>query len=177
LSSGRRVWGIGVDDTHDFNDLRRTATGWTMVDAVSSSADDVLAALRGGRMYAVSGHGGRSATVLKSVSTTGSRLQVACEGAAATFSFIGQDGRLLEIAAGVRSASYSFSTADTYVRTVIHSPDSVLYLNPVTRTTADSATQEADVDLFLTWVSRLAVGVVCAGLLALIARAKGRPSS
>lgn len=37
LSSGHVVWAIANDDTHDTADVRRTAAGWTMIDAPSAS--------------------------------------------------------------------------------------------------------------------------------------------
>ncbi len=53
LSAGRPVWALGDDDSHDITDPRRFAVAWTMIDAPSGEAADVLAALRVGRSYAV----------------------------------------------------------------------------------------------------------------------------
>lgn len=171
LSSGRLVWGIGVDDTHDVMNARRTATGWTMIGAASTATSDVLAGLRAGRMYAVAGHEGRSSTVLSSVTVTNGTLFVTCEGKPATFSFVGQDGRLLKTVDETLIAKYRISAEDTYVRTVIQAPDAVLYLNPIVRYDGVRLHAPAtQVDGWATRVARLALVTGCGLLLMLVTR-------
>ena len=53
LSAGRLVWGLANDDNHDINDPRRMAIAWTMVNAQTSRAAEIVSALAEGRHYAV----------------------------------------------------------------------------------------------------------------------------
>ncbi len=59
LCSGRRVWGVAVDDAHDFisfgPQLRNPGRGWVVVEATARSAAAVMAALRDGRFYSSTG--------------------------------------------------------------------------------------------------------------------------
>ncbi len=41
LSSGRAVWALGNDDTHDLNDPQRTGAAWTMIDAATPAGPDI----------------------------------------------------------------------------------------------------------------------------------------
>jgi len=52
LASGKRVWGLAVDDTHWRGD---EGGGWVMVQADALSVEALLAALAAGRFYATSG--------------------------------------------------------------------------------------------------------------------------
>ena len=45
LSAGHPVWAVANDDTHDLTDSHRTAAGWNMIDAATSSTADVVDAL------------------------------------------------------------------------------------------------------------------------------------
>jgi hypothetical protein len=145
-----------------------------MVNAASTAAGDVLGALGAGRMYAVAGRQGRSGTVLKSVEVIEGTVRVVCEGAPATFSFIGQEGRLLKTVRAARSATYAVAPDDAYIRTVIRAPDAVLYLNPVVRydgVRLDSP--KAMVDRSATRRARVGVAVACVLLLVVVGRWRG----
>lgn len=139
LSSGRVVWAMANDDTHDTRDARRTAAGWNMIDAPSTSAADLVDAMRQGLMYAV----GRrregpapsddAALRVVGVSVDGNTLRVATEGPAADVEFIGHQGRSRGKFVGVHDAEVTFGREDTYIRAVIDGPDRRVYLNPVLR--------------------------------------------
>jgi hypothetical protein len=136
LSSGRVVWALADDDTHDVNDARRTAVAWNMIDAPTPSTTDVVAALRAGRTYAVAGkHSDPETrdTQVTNVDVNGGRLVVTCAGEPATFVFIGQNGNVRGTVKNALRAGYTFDSQDTYIRTVIHSPKATMYLNPVLR--------------------------------------------
>lgn len=165
LSSGHAVWAVANDDTHDLRDVRRTAAGWNMIDATSSSTVDVVDALRTGRSYAVLRVGSIDAsnvTVVNQVDVQDSTLRVSVSGAASTFSFIGQNGAVRKTVKDVTAATYTFESADTYVRTVVTSPQTVLYLNPVLRYDgARLPVPVATVDVASTWMLRLSIGLGC----------------
>ena len=136
LSSGHAVWALANDDTHDLADPARTGMAWNMIDAASPSTRDVVDALRAGRTYAVS----RTSQTISGVQTVlagfefnDGTLVVTCAGEPSTFNFVGQDGVIRKSVKDAMSASYTFTAADTYIRTVIESPRALLYLNPVLR--------------------------------------------
>jgi hypothetical protein len=178
LSSGRAVWAVGNDDTHDLNNLRRTAVAWTMIDAATPSTHDVIAALRAGRSYAVM----RTNEIASAVETTladvqfeDGRLTVTCDGEPSTFLFIGQNGAVHKTVQDTLRAEYTFQPMDTYVRTVIRAPRTAMYLNPVLRHAGSSFTPPAaTVDTAGTWLLRGASAT--AGCLLLYAmRERRRP--
>jgi hypothetical protein len=136
LSSGRVVWALGNDDTHDLGDPRRTAMAWTMINAPSPALHDVVSALKAGRGYAVSRTNESASAIETSVSAVrveGDTLEVAAAGDPSTFLFVGQHGAVQKTVKHAVSASYTFGADDTYIRTVIRSPRTAMYLNPVYR--------------------------------------------
>jgi hypothetical protein len=136
LSAGRAVWAIANDDTHDLTDIRRTGRAWTMINAPSAAAPEIVAALRSGRSYAVHRtNEGASAieTVLDRVAFAEGTLTVTVAGDPSTFIFVGQDGQVRDTLKSRTSASYTFRPDDTYVRTVIRAPRTAMLLNPVLR--------------------------------------------
>lgn len=138
LSAGRLVWGLGNDDNHDLADLRRLGTAWTMVDARSTSVADVIASLRAGRHYSVlrklaADDPNAEATELVAVEFADGRLSVRCTGALATFVFVGQNGSVRKTVTSATNAEYRFTDQDPYIRVVVDSPRTVMYLNPIVR--------------------------------------------
>lgn len=166
LSSGRAVWAVANDDTHDLNDPRRTAVGWNMIDAPSASNDDIVGALKRGRSYAVLRTGALEAaniTTLSALQVHNGTISVTLAGAPSTIKFVGQDGAVRYSVDEAHSASYRLAESDTYIRTVIRTPQTVLYLNPVLRWNGSRLpAPAATVDLAWTWVQRggLAIGAV-----------------
>ena len=136
LSAGRLVWAMGNDDTHDLGDVRRSAVAWTMIDAASASNADITSALRAGRSYAVQRTGALDAsgiTTLSALSVDAGTITVTLNGAASTVMFIGQDGVVRQTVMDAWRASYRMTDTDSYVRTVVTSPQTTMYLNPVVR--------------------------------------------
>jgi hypothetical protein len=158
LSSGRAVWAIGNDDTHDLANRGRTAAAWTMIDAPSTSTDDIVAALRKGRSYTVTrtNQGATNIeTEMADVSFDDGKLTVSVRGDLSTFVFIGQNGVIRSKVEEVVEATYEFAESDTYIRTVIHSPRTTMYLNPVSRSHGpERAASRATVHTAGTWGMR-----------------------
>lgn len=181
LSAGRPVWAIANDDTHDLGDARRTAAGWTMIDAASPTLDDIVDALRAGRSYAVQRTGAVGAadvTALDSLTVDDDEtLSVVLRGAPSDISFIGQNGVVRKVVKNVTGAQYRMVDADTYVRVVVESPQTVLYLNPVIRYDGNAAPvmPRATVDVAATWTFR--GGLLTGGLLLVAYRVLRRRSS
>jgi hypothetical protein len=168
LSAGHMVWGLGNDDTHDLDDPRRTAMAWTMIGAPSAALPDIVDALRAGRAYAVS----RTNAVASAIETTlgqftvaDATLTVTCVGEPSTFVFIGQNGVIRKTVKEAMQASYTFAADDSYIRTVIRSPKTSMFLNPVLRQDGiHHQARVATVNVAGTWLFRgvmvLAVAVV-----------------
>jgi hypothetical protein len=168
LSAGRAVWAVANDDNHDLNERRRFAAAWNMIDAPSASAADIVKALRAGRTYAVLRTDeiptARETTV-KSVTFDAGVLRVRTSGEPATIVFIGQDGVERRRVQRANHAEYAVSDGDTYVRTVVYSPRSVMFLNPVLRYDGRAIPAPmARIAVARTWAMR---GSVVAAVLAL----------
>jgi hypothetical protein len=165
LSSGRPVWALANDDTHDLSDVRRTAVGWNMIDSPSPSTADIISALRTGRSYAVLRTGAADAaglTTLSSVAVHDGTIRVELEGALSTITFIGQDGTVRRTAKDASTAEYTMTDGDTYVRTVVTSPQTTLFLNPVIRWDGSTLpAPAARVDAAWTWTQRGGIAFGC----------------
>jgi hypothetical protein len=136
LSAGRAVWALANDDNHDLNERRRFGVAWNMIDAPSASAPDIVNALRAGRTYAVLRTDEIPTardTTLESVTVSDGVLRVRIKGEPATIVFIGQNGEERRRVSHASKAEYTLAGGDTYVRTVVYSPRTVMFLNPVLR--------------------------------------------
>jgi hypothetical protein len=178
LSTGHAVWAVANDDTHDLTDSRRTAAGWNMVGAPTTSTKDVVDALRAGRSYAVLRTGtvaSANLTTLVQVDVSENTLTVSIKGAESTFKFVGQDGTVRETVKNAVTASYAIEPADTYVRTVITSPQTVLYVNPIVRYDGKNLpVPMASVDVASTWAIRGGSGLGVGLLWLALARRRRR---
>ncbi len=182
LSSGHAVWAMANDDTHDIDDPKRSGMGWTMIDAASTSTTDIIAGLRAGRSYAV----GRQDDVPEGMDTRladvrfeNGTLHVTTEGVVPNIEFVGQGGRSLLTVDGARRASYTFDARDTYVRAVVHTPQTTIYLNPVLRYNGRALpTPVVTINGPRTWFLRTTViTVLLAGAILLWPRRKGMPGT
>lgn len=170
LSAGRAVWAMANDDTHDTGDPRRTAAAWTMIDAASTRPQDVVPALRAGRAVAVA-RGPDEATdmdvVVTRVAMSGDTLSIATEGETSDIQFVSDGGQARATTVGVRAATYTFTAQDSYVRTVIRTPQTTIFLNPVVRADGGGVPRTAaTIDGPRTWALRiLTTGVLVAAAL------------
>jgi hypothetical protein len=138
---------------------------------------DVVEALRAGRSYAVSRINEVASaldTTLGAVTLDGETVSVTCVGEPSTFLFIGQNGVIRKTVKDATSASYTFGRDDTYVRTVIRSPRTAMYLNPVIRTEdGRPMAPMASVNAAGTWVLRASFAMAGVALY-LLYRTRGR---
>jgi hypothetical protein len=134
LSSGRRAWIVGNDDSHDPGNARETGVYWTMVNARSLQTGDIVTAMSEGRTYGVAGRGGAMTIRVKAVETRGMTVTVVLDTVAERIEFIGQHGAVKAVVRNAARASYAFATGDTYIRIKAAAARNVLYLNPVFRT-------------------------------------------
>ncbi len=174
LSSGHAVWIVANDDTHDVTDPQRMAVAWNMIDAPSGDTRDVIAALATGRAYAVSGNGEHKDgvdAVLTSVDVHDGTLVVSLAGTPATILFIGQNGSVRKTAELATTASYTMMPQDSYIRIVIRTPNTVMYLNPVirydgVRLPSPVATRDGNA----TWLQRTLIAFGCIALVPVLWR-------
>jgi len=175
-NTGHVVWALANDDAHDVTNLKRTFIAWNMIDSPSASAPDIISALREGRTYGVSLVGSKPDASLKSVEVRDAAVTVSSSGVPATYLFVGQDGAIRGTANQVMEATYTFAATDTYIRTVIRTPNVVMYINPVlrydgTRLPAPSAT----VDTTSTWLHRVIILIISAAIVFLLWRRRVAP--
>jgi len=180
LSAGRLVWGLANDDSHDITDPRRMASAWTMVNAQTNNAQEVVRALRDGRHYAVRrpdiDEPDANDTEVASVEVSDGRLTIRCSGEPATFVFVGQGGTVRKTVYNNLTADYTFTPQDTYIRGVVYAPRSVIYLNPVLRFDGTHVpAAAATVDRAGTWLFRI-TSITGATLLVAIAWRRRWPS-
>jgi hypothetical protein len=127
LSKGRRVWGIAVDDAHNYVDefgpnLANPGRGWVQVKAKSLSQQDIFDAMAEGDFYASTG-----VTIGDMVANTREiKIDIDPEthtdGTEARYStmFTGGNGRLLYESIS-KSPSYTPTRLDGYVRAAVYS--------------------------------------------------------
>ena len=142
-----------------------------MIDAPSTSTADVVAALRDGRAYAVLRTDEiptADETTVTSLELRDGTLTVTWAGAPSIVAFFGQNGEQRKSVRNVTSATYTFDERDTYIRAVIYSPRTIMFLNPVFRYDGVRVpAPAAQIDSVATWTMRASVGgaVLALGLL------------
>src|SRR5688572_24883326 len=121
LSAGVRVFGVAVDDAHNFRqeftvDRANPGRGWVVARAPSLTREHIVAALNTGEFYASSG------VELKSIASTSDALSVEIQTASLIQAakryrvvFIGRNGREL-VTSQQNPAQYTFKGNEGYVR-------------------------------------------------------------
>lgn len=140
LSSGRPVWLLAGDDSHDVEGTGETGTNYTRILAPSPADRDVVEALRMGRAYGVRATHHRATLELDRMSMEHDTFTVALHGALRAVRVVGQDGKVRarwyrtgvpsDTAVVLRTVA---SAGDGYLRVVAEGPDEWLYTNPVVR--------------------------------------------
>ena len=162
LSSGHPIWALANDDIHDLSNVRRLAIAWNMIDAPTPHEPDIVAALRAGRsvLHLACRQDRRRGPRRRA------RARLGADGVVHRGAWdvrLHRPGR--RGAADVRSghAGDIFDQADdTYIRTVIRTPNMVMYLNPVLRYDGTSVpVPVATVNEPLTWASHVFVVLLC----------------
>lgn len=119
LSAGREIYGIAVDDAHEFKlfgpERSNPGRGWVQVRATGLSEESLLSAIERGEFYASTG------VKLDSLERTedGIDLRIAPQGDERYLvRFVGKGGRVLNESTGLE-ARYSLKRGDGYVRASI----------------------------------------------------------
>jgi hypothetical protein len=133
LSSGQLVYGIAVDDAHNFKRpwdrlAAQPGQGWVMVRAESLSAASILTALEQGDFYASTG------VTLQDYSVDDRRMTITIAPdpmAKYRVQFIGRGGKILKEAIA-SPATYEFAGTEGYVRAkIIDSNGDIAWTQPI----------------------------------------------
>lgn len=133
LSSGKLVYGIAVDDAHDFKHfeeqkLSRPGKGWVVVRAAKLSADSILEAMERGDFYASTGVELIDYQVNSKTMTISIKQDPLSK---YTVRFIGKDGKILK-ETFENPAVYEFRGDELYVRAkVLESNGKFAWTQPV----------------------------------------------
>jgi hypothetical protein len=171
LSSGHLVWGLANDDTHDITDRQRNGVAWNMIGADSASTADIVQALKAGRTYAVMKTAEDPSLPdppVPGVHFNNGTLTVTST-EPSTFWFIGQNGTVRNSVNQTTQAIYTFANEDTYIRTVIRSPRTAIFVNPVVRYDGRQvAVLKATQDTANTWLWRISYAGITGAALAIV---------
>ena len=146
LSAGHYSFGLHNDDLHDFKKSKNIAIRSTVINAPSTSAEDITEALYEGRFYALYtpdfGNGDMSVKVEKNLTVPyieeigmrGDTIYVSFTESADSIKFTGQNQRLLHCAYNCDKAYYAMGKEDSYARITAYFADGErIYSNPFAR--------------------------------------------
>ncbi len=139
LTAGNPVWAIGNDDVHDVRNANETGVVWTMVNAPTQRASDILAALRRGQMYVVAGTPRGSPAQLRDVTVHGDTITTRFDQRMQHIEVITDASVVRGKSSDADSIQYVMRDADHYARVVATSAGGTLYVNPVIRATGTPA--------------------------------------
>ena len=138
LTSGKRIWGVAVDDSHHLKrpwdtDVALPGKGWIMVRASKRTAHAILVAIEQGDFYASTG------VEIEDYGVDANAIKVKVKEknfARYVVQFVGAKGRVLQETAGP-AATYARKGNEPYVRArIIDSNGRMAWCQPVLRTGA-----------------------------------------
>lgn len=122
LTAGRRVFGIAVDDAHDFltfaENRSNPGRGWITVNAEKPEADQILEAVRRGRFYASTG------PVIHTLETRRRGLVVEADG---KVTFFGRRGEVVGKGSGYQRLRWR----QHYLRAKVETPHGIAWTQPL----------------------------------------------
>jgi hypothetical protein len=157
LSSGKKVWIMANDDTHDINSSEGAGNYWNMILSNDCSSNSIINSIKTGAHFAASGKNGVVENSIKRVVVENNRLEVKLTEDAEAFIFISDNSYVKKIVNEKTScAFYDIQPEDTYVRVEVHNKNSRMYLNPVFRYTGEIIEQHASIN----WIASIAYWVI-----------------
>ena len=174
LSSGKAVWLLANDDTHDINDKVETGVCWTLINSPDKNAENILNSLKTGKAIGIKGKNFDNPLMLENVSVDSMTVSYKFN-MPANVRLVGDEGKIKAEASNADSISYTLKPEDTYLRAVVNTPDSVsfLYLNPVIRYDGGAPPSNpfiAQVNYFQTYLIRILILVPYLLIIYLIIR-------
>jgi hypothetical protein len=116
LSSGKIIWAMGTDDSHTFKEINRK--GSVIVNADSLTIDDIMASLRTGNFYVITGRGNPATPEdarISSITVSGLTITVRVP-ETSTIQWITKDGVVVKTTHNVLQDSYTVNGNEKYVR-------------------------------------------------------------
>lgn len=132
LTSGKLVWGIGDDDTHDLikeKPFRR----YNMVFAKNGTKEEIIKSMKNGKHYFALSENTNDGFRLNFCKIENEKLNVKFNQVADTIFFIGDRGKKIKTIISDSLAEISLKQLENYVRIKAIKADKELYLNPIIR--------------------------------------------
>lgn len=116
LSSGKIVWAMGTDDSHTFKEINKK--GSVIVNADRLTIDDIMASLRSGNFYVITGRGNPVTpgdARISSITVSGLTITVKVP-ETSTIQWIKKDGVVVKTTNNMLQDSYTVNGDEKYVR-------------------------------------------------------------
>ena len=116
LSSGKIVWAMGTDDSHTFKEINKK--GSVIVNADRLTIDDIMANLRSGNFYVITGRGNPATpgdARISSITVSGLTITIKVP-ETSTIQWIKKDGVVAKTTNNVFQDSYTVNGDEKYVR-------------------------------------------------------------
>jgi len=189
LSAGNYVTILGNDDAHDISNPDEIGHHCTLINAPTSSQNDIISALKTGNAIGVKiwrpiGESMEDKIkrtyilpVLLKAELSTDTFNIATDSLIKEIRFIGQNGTLLKAVQNTHGDYYQIKKQDHYVRTEIKFANQItFYLNPICRFDGDQPTKLrlAEIDPVWTLILRLIgfAALIFAGLIFYLIRKK-----
>ncbi|WP_417589738.1 hypothetical protein [Owenweeksia hongkongensis] len=164
LSVGRLSWLLSNDDTHDVSDSDFTFRKWTMIFGDGESQDEVLGAMKAGKMYGVNSVEAGCNNQLEFCKIENDTLKVTFTNKQVSLVLVGQNGEELDVVYSTNSAKFKMPQDQPYIRIFGFNPECHTLLNPIVRwdgtNLALSSSLTAEVNWFQTILAKLLVFII-----------------
>lgn len=164
LSNGHKVWIVADDDTHNVLDSGETGVCWTMIYAPNNgNQQEITQALKNGQAFGVQGKQGKMDIFPKLIHLSDSIYSINMMDTVESISLIGQNGKKLAISLNSHHIDYKLKKTDTYIRAIIKTPQTTLWLNPVLRDSKTAIPRKNELHTILyrlLWITGYAILIV-----------------
>ena len=150
LSNGHKAWIVADDDTHNVLDSGETGVCWTMIYAPNNgNQQEITTALKNGQAFGVQGKQGKMDIFPKLIHLTDSIYSITMMDTVESITMIGQNGKKLAVTLNSNHLDYILKKTDTYIRAIIKTPQTSLWLNPILRDSQTPIPQKNDLQTLL----------------------------
>ncbi len=133
LSSGKLLWALSGDDSHDIDKSYYTFVNWNRIGITNKNKNSVMKALREGNHYAVTNKKHVDTNFLDSCVLNNNQVTVYFKNQADRITFIGNHGTINKDYKNCKAASCTISPNDTYIRVEAETGNGTIFLNPLIR--------------------------------------------
>lgn len=118
LSTGRKVWGFGNDDSHVYGQEKRA---WNVVRAKENTNEAIIDAIKEGNFYVSTGYGFEAIRVEGDTVVVDLRSNELLDKMYKYVTFFGKDGQVLQETTGrIKQAKYECKGNEKYVRVAVY---------------------------------------------------------